>query len=99
MRSALRAEVDSPAQIVSEQPILGSEPATPMVSELRSIWRELLAHDSFGMTDDFLAVGGDSLLLVELARRINAKFNRKITVRHLLAKSTLNALTDLLQSV
>lgn len=47
-------------------------------SEVRAIvfgiWRDVLESDSFGDTEDFIAVGGDSLLSEELLTRLIEAF-------------------------
>ena len=42
------------------------EPATELERQLHGIWAEVLGHGEFGITDNFFAIGGHSLLTMRL---------------------------------
>ncbi len=58
--------------------------------ELAAIWREVLGRDDLGLQDDFFAIGGDSLKLVQMLSRVQMpserpfwEFFHEPTVEHL----------------
>ncbi|MGX7674541.1 condensation domain-containing protein [Plantactinospora sp. DSM 117369] len=65
---------------------------TPTEAAVGEIWRELLGTTSFGDDDEFFAVGGHSLLLAQLAAVIRSRFGVDVTMRELLAGSTVTAM-------
>lgn len=44
-----------------------------IISDIKSLWRELLGHSSFGVNCNFLEVGGDSLALIKLSLAIEER--------------------------
>lgn len=41
-------------------------PTTDIEQKLWTIWKDILKHEDFGVTDDFFAVGGDSLGIIRM---------------------------------
>lgn len=62
---------------------------------LRQIWSELLGHDDLTPDADFFRLGGDSLLITRLARRVNTELGIRVPVRDMLASRTLARQTAL----
>ncbi|MEU0398711.1 amino acid adenylation domain-containing protein [Streptomyces sp. NPDC006197] len=56
---------------------------------LVAIWQELLGSDRVGIRDNFFTVGGDSLLAVRMASRINASFGTSLSPRALFDRPTI----------
>ncbi len=52
----------------------GTAPRTPAEARLAAIWEEVLGAGSVGVEDDFVAVGGHSLLALRLQSRIRESF-------------------------
>jgi aryl carrier-like protein len=48
-------------------------PATPDEHVIAAVWRELLPGIEFGVTDDFFALGGDSIKAILLAARLRSR--------------------------
>ncbi|MEK4044425.1 amino acid adenylation domain-containing protein [Paenibacillus sp. FSL H8-0048] len=73
-------------------------PASPAQNELAELWSELLHRekDTIGMDDNFFNVGGDSLLLVKMQNRIEAKHPGQISVGAIFASPTIRGLSKLL---
>jgi len=67
-------------------------PRTETERRLATLWQELLSVDEVGARDDFFALGGHSLLLVELNRRLRQLFGREVPVVELFRHPTLEAL-------
>ena len=76
-----------PAEAQAEDP-----PRGPLEEALAGIWRELLALPSVGRSESFFALGGHSLLVAELAARVEARFGVALKLPELFARPTLAAL-------
>ncbi|MFG2074622.1 amino acid adenylation domain-containing protein [Nonomuraea maritima] len=64
-------------------------PRTPMEETLAAIWADLLGRDRVGVTDDFFALGGHSLLLVRLVGRIGDEFGVELPLRRCFDAATV----------
>lgn len=73
-------------------------PATDLERNLQSTWQELLKTDSIGIDDDFFALGGTSLLAVQLADRIASSIGRGLPVSAILDRPTIAQLAARLES-
>ena len=97
-RGLLAAE---PAKVVARSVSDRKESAPqPMGSSVRArvagIWAELLGVSAPNDEDDFFALGGDSLLAVQLRARLEEQFDRPVPLRTLLRQTTLQSMTALL---
>jgi len=70
--------------------------ATAMERQLQNLWAEALGCDKVGLHDDFFALGGDSLLAVELFLRIEEKLGRKLPRTILFEASTVAEMAEAL---
>lgn len=64
-------------------------PRTPEEVRLLELWREQLGPNVRGVTDDFFALGGNSLLAVRLAHRIGAVLGRTLPLASLMRGRTI----------
>ncbi|RVX39045.1 amino acid adenylation domain-containing protein [Nonomuraea polychroma] len=64
-------------------------PRTPMEETLAAIWAELLGRERVGVTDDFFALGGHSLLVVRLIGRIDDEFGVELPLRRCFDATTV----------
>ncbi|MGB5136197.1 MAG: amino acid adenylation domain-containing protein, partial [Prochlorococcaceae cyanobacterium] len=64
------------------------EPTSELERQLHGIWAEVLGHGEFGITDNFFAVGGHSLAVVQVMERFR-KRGLNVEVRALFAGPTL----------
>ncbi|MEW2287329.1 AMP-binding protein [Streptomyces sp. NPDC047841] len=71
---------------------------TPLEALIADIWAELLGRDEVGVHDDFFASGAQSLLLSQLAVRIEAELPVRVTTGDLFQASTVAKLAALLES-
>ncbi|MGH9277939.1 MAG: type I polyketide synthase [Acidimicrobiales bacterium] len=56
---------------------------------LTRLWAELLGHGDLTADSDFFELGGDSLLITQLARRLNREVGVRVPLRAMLAAKTL----------
>jgi len=60
--------------------------------DIAAIWCELLGLERVGVEDNFFDLGGHSLLLVQLMRRLETQFEREIRITELFRHPTVAAL-------
>lgn len=63
----------NPIWLAIEEPYVA--PSTPLEIRLVEIFKEVLMVDKVGIHDDFLTLGGDSLLAGQVVARISAQFD------------------------
>jgi acyl-CoA synthetase (AMP-forming)/AMP-acid ligase II/acyl carrier protein len=69
------------------------EPATtPLEAELADLWREVLRVERVGREDNFFDLGGHSLLIVKLRRRLEERFAREISMLEMFQHTTVSAM-------
>ncbi|MBA2448197.1 MAG: non-ribosomal peptide synthetase [Chloroflexi bacterium] len=76
----------------SVRPALGTPfvaPRTPVEEMLAGIWAGVLGLDEIGVHDEFLALGGDSLLATQVAARLGDAFRMELPLPILLAAPTV----------
>ncbi|MGC9669692.1 type I polyketide synthase [Planosporangium sp. 12N6] len=61
------------------------------------LWAEVLGQTDLDGDADFFALGGDSLLITQLARRIHGEFGVRVPLRDMLAGRTLSRQTALVR--
>ena len=64
-------------------------PRTPNEQELATIWSEVLDLDQVGIHDNFLELGGDSLLASQVISRVIGTFRVRLTLRSLFGSPTV----------
>ncbi|WP_420121634.1 amino acid adenylation domain-containing protein, partial [Nakamurella sp.] len=74
-------------------------PRTPAERIVARVWCELLQLDRVGVHDDFLALGGESLMLTRLASRLQKASGGRIDLRGLFDAATVEAQARLLPVV
>ncbi len=72
-------------------------PRDPIELQLARIWEELLQIDGVGVTDDFFALGGDSLLAVQLLARVSRDLGHWLDPAALLPDATIEHLAHLVR--
>ncbi|WP_374211152.1 amino acid adenylation domain-containing protein [Nocardia sp. CDC159] len=67
-------------------------PSTPIEEVVASVYADVLGVDRVGADDDFFALGGNSLLATQVAARIGAALEIRVSVRSLFEAPTVAAL-------
>jgi len=78
-----------------------SEPVAPrnaIERELTRIWAEVLQAGSIGITQDFFALGGNSLLVARLIQRIERAFGKRFSMAALFQAPTIEQFAKLLDN-
>ncbi|HEX7180737.1 MAG TPA: AMP-binding protein [Thermoanaerobaculia bacterium] len=75
----------------------GPESWDPLAAELAGLWEQVLGRRPEALTDDFFALGGDSLTAVRLLVRITERWGSGVTAEDLFARPTLEGLTGVLR--
>ena len=89
-----RAKLPAPEPV---RPDLGRnyvEPQTPLQRTIAAIWAEALGLDRVGVHDDFLELGGDSLIATQIVARIWETFSTEVPFEVLFERPTVAALVE-----
>jgi acyl carrier protein len=65
---------------------------TETEAALARIWTDVLKRDEIGMADNFLALGGHSLMAIRILGRISRAFGVRLPLRALFDAPTIEAL-------
>lgn len=65
--------------------------------QLKNIWKDLLGHESFTVTDNFFEVGGHSLLLVRMKDQIAEKMKEEVSIVDLFHYPTIRSISVFLR--
>jgi phthiocerol/phenolphthiocerol synthesis type-I polyketide synthase E len=100
-RVRLWIEPDTPGMAISqmpEPPANAGDPADPDSSTavIADVWREVLGVTTLGPDDDFLALGGDSLIAVRIATKLRQRLGCDVAPADLLREGTVAGLARLL---
>jgi amino acid adenylation domain-containing protein len=76
----------------------GEPPKTPEERQLADIWRAVLKVESISRDDDFFDLGGHSLLIARLIRRIQADYGIRLPMGALFQAPRLADMAELLAS-
>ncbi len=68
------------------------EPAAGLEATVAAVWAEVLGRTAIGANDNFFDLGGHSLLLVEVQKRLQQNLGRPVAVVDLFAHPTVRSL-------
>ncbi|MGW4369375.1 type I polyketide synthase [Nocardia takedensis] len=103
--AALSAHERPAARDTPETTLLTTEPSTSAANEepaggrLATLWSELLGQPDLSEESDFFELGGDSLLITRLVRKVNEEFAIRTPVRTMLSRRTLGQQTALINEL
>ncbi|GLY70040.1 non-ribosomal peptide synthetase [Amycolatopsis taiwanensis] len=82
---------------LAEDVATGDDPADGLAGEVGAVWREVLAVPSVGAGDNFLDLGGNSLLAVQVAVRLSERLAVEVEPADVLLADTFVGLVDQLR--
>jgi amino acid adenylation domain-containing protein len=74
-------------------------PGTPLEETLAALWAEVLGRPSVGVDDNFFDLGGHSLLLVRLHRKLKAALKREVSLMLLFQHPTVRDFATFLSGI
>ncbi|HZR16253.1 MAG TPA: amino acid adenylation domain-containing protein [Verrucomicrobiae bacterium] len=74
-------------------------PITGIQADLAAIWGEVLQIQEVGIHDNFLELGGDSLLAMQVLARVRERFGFELTLSRLFEKPTVADLATVLDGI
>ncbi|CAL9335233.1 amino acid adenylation domain-containing protein [Nocardiopsis dassonvillei] len=74
----------------------GAPPEGPTERAVADIWADLLGLDTVNRDDDFVALGGDSLLATRMTEALRRRFGAELPLRRVFEAPTVRALAALL---
>ncbi len=86
-----------PAPAAAAPADAGGQPQTDTERALAALWAEVLKKDAVGRDDNFLALGGHSLMAIRLLGRIARQWNVRLALRTLFDHPTVAALAVVLE--
>ncbi|MEA2563973.1 MAG: hypothetical protein QOH06_5477 [Acidobacteriota bacterium] len=81
-RALARLEVQAPVEAFEP-------PRTPVEEQVAEVWSEVLKRPRVGIHDDFFALGGHSILALQVATRLREAFGVEVPLRQIFEASTL----------
>jgi acyl transferase domain-containing protein/acyl carrier protein len=88
-------------QTYHSRPVLTTEymaPRTEVEERIAGIWRELLGIEQIGIHDNFFDMGGDSLLGIQVAVRLNEALTTELSVQDLFDVPTVAGLAEIIMT-
>ncbi|MCB1120209.1 MAG: AMP-binding protein [Verrucomicrobiae bacterium] len=71
-------------------------PATEVQKQIQTIWEGLLALSKIGIKDDFVELGGDSLLAISMIDQVERELSVKIPISVLSSKISIESLSEVI---
>jgi acyl carrier protein len=72
-------------------------PRTSLEAEILSIWQQVLQKQLIGIQDDFLALGGDSIMAASILMLIRETFKVDLSFSDLFIAPTISSMADLVE--
>ncbi|MDM4141091.1 MULTISPECIES: non-ribosomal peptide synthetase [Mycobacterium] len=83
-----------PAPVLAAAPFRAPETETEKI--VAEVFAQVLGVDRVGLDDDFFALGGNSMIAIQLSTRLQQALGREVPVRYLFDASTVAGLADYL---
>lgn len=74
-------------------------PRTPLEESVARVWQEVLGIPQIGIDDDFFQLGGTSILITAVIRRLNEAFKVDLSALNLLESPTVAGLAGCIEAV
>lgn len=87
----------APTTVVAGQNLVA--PRTPEEARVAALWSRLLGRADIGVTEDFLELGGHSLVLTRLAAELDGEFGVQVKLADLWQRRTVAAQAELMHDL
>ncbi len=77
----------------------GSEPGTPLETALLPLWRSVFEIQEISINDDFLALGGDSIMAARLLLQVERELGVSLSLRDIFTAPTISSMAVLIQEL
>ena len=74
-----------------------SAPSNPVEAEILSIWQRVLDRQQIGVQDDFLALGGDSIMAARILMLVDDFFKVNLSLKDIFAVPTITLMADMIR--
>jgi syringomycin synthetase protein SyrE len=91
-----RSALPAPTTLKRDRNTVYTPPKTELERTLVEIWRQALSVEDVSVEDNFFDLGGHSLLLVQIHRKLRETFGEKVTIVDLFKYTTISLLADFL---
>jgi amino acid adenylation domain-containing protein len=93
-----RARLPAVAELaLANEAAVAASDGSAVEREVAAIWHEVLGHQRFGLQDDFVTAGGDSLRAMRVLTRVQQRFAVEIALKDFLLSPTVSALAAALE--
>lgn len=82
----------------SEEAPTAIAPRTELEQAVAQIWADVLKINVLGVTDELIALGGNSLLAIQIIGRVNRQFGIDLSLQSAFVASTVEAMAALVES-
>ena len=87
-----------PEPALAPAPVTSAAPATAIESRLAAIWREVLGAPTVGLDDDYFALGGDSILSIQIVSRVRQELDAELPLGIIFQARTVRALARAIEA-
>ncbi|WP_245717619.1 non-ribosomal peptide synthetase [Nocardia jejuensis] len=89
-----RAALPAPVRVVARY----EAPVSVVEQTVARVFAETLGSERVGRTDDFFALGGNSLIATQVAARLNAELGCRLTVREMFSATNVAELAEVIDA-
>jgi amino acid adenylation domain-containing protein len=87
-----RRALPAPKHLRPELNTIYQAPKSDVEKKIAKIWQEVLHLEKIGVNDNFFEIGGHSLLIIQVNKKLQNIFNREISIVNLFQNPTINLL-------
>jgi acyl-CoA synthetase (AMP-forming)/AMP-acid ligase II/acyl carrier protein len=95
-RIGLAARLGITAESLEQSEAPPVPPRTRLEEDLARIWRDVLRVDGIGVEDDFVALGGDSILATQIVARVREVFGVEVSLLGFFEAGTIAGVAEVL---
>ncbi len=74
-------------------------PENETQEKLIALWEEVLKQENIGIKDDFLSLGGQSIVAIKLITRIHREFEIMLELKDIIRERTIEKISDYMETI